>query len=157
MKIMSRSVLVVALVAAAGAVSGQAGDEAAIRQIVQQQDDTRNRGDWKAYGALFTKDADQLTSAGTWRRGSAEIEKSTAEITSTTYKGGKYTTSVERVRMVAPTVALVDGAFAITNISGGGSRKGLNTLMLVKDAGQWRIAATRSMVPTPAGALPSQR
>ncbi len=156
MKIISRSVLVVALAAAARAVSGQAGDEAAIRQVVQQQDDTRNRGDWKAYGALFTKDADQLTSAGTWRRGSAEIEKNTAEMTATTYKGGKYTTTVDRVRMIAPAVALVDGAFAITNISGGGSRKGLVTLMLVKDAGQWRVAATRSMVPTPAGALPGK-
>jgi uncharacterized protein (TIGR02246 family) len=156
MRVFPLSVLFVALAATAPAESRQAGDEAAIRQIVQQQDDTRNRGDWKAYGALFTKDADQLTSAGTWRRGSAEIEKSTAEITSTTYKGGKYTTTVERVRMISPTVALVDGAFAITNISGGGSRKGLNTLMLVKDAGQWRIAATRSMVPTPAGALPAK-
>ncbi|MGH9312814.1 MAG: SgcJ/EcaC family oxidoreductase [Vicinamibacterales bacterium] len=150
------SVLVLALVAPARVQSGQAGDEAAIRRVLQQHDETRNRGDWKAYGALFTTDADQLTSAGTWRRGSADIEKSTAEITSTTYKGGKYSTTVDRVRMIAPVVALADGAFEITNISGGGSRKGLTTLVLVNAGGQWRIAATRSMVPTPAGALPGK-
>lgn len=156
MKMLSMSVLVLALMAPARVQSGQAGDEAAIRRVVQQHDETRNRGDWKAYGALFTRDADQLTSAGTWRRGSADIEKSTAEITSTTYKGGKYATTVDRVRLIAPTVALVDGAFEITNISGGGSRKGLTTLVLVNADGQWRIAATRSIVPTPAGALPGK-
>jgi len=156
MRMLCISLLVVGLAATAPAVSGQAGDEAAIRQIVQQQDDTRNRGDWKAYGALFTKDADQLTSAGTWRRGSDEIAKNTAEMTATTYKGGKFTTTVDRVRMIAPTVALVDGSFTIANIAAGGSRKGLTSLMLVNSGGQWRIAATRSMVPTPAGALPTK-
>jgi uncharacterized protein (TIGR02246 family) len=155
MRALAASLVVFAFAAPSGMPS-QSGDEAAIRQIIQQQDDTRNRGDWKAYGALFTKDADQLTSAGTWRRGPAEIEKNTAEITATTYKGGKYATTVDRVRMIAPTAALVDGAFTITNLSGGGSRKGFITLMLVKEAGQWRVAATRSMVPTPAGPLPTK-
>jgi uncharacterized protein (TIGR02246 family) len=136
--------------------AGQAGDEPSIRKVLQQYDETRNRGDWKAYGALFVSEADQLTSSGTWRRGTAEIMKSTADITATTYKGGKYTTTVDRVRVIAPTVALVDGAFEISNLAGGGTRKGLMSMVLVKDGGQWRVAATRSMVPTPAGALPTK-
>ena len=37
----------------------------------------------------------------------------------TTYKGGKDTTKVDKVRMLAPTVALVDGPFEISNIAGG--------------------------------------
>jgi uncharacterized protein (TIGR02246 family) len=157
MKLLAMSALALAVAVPAGGQSAQAGEEAAIRRVLQQHDDTRNRGDWKAYGTLFTSDADQLTSAGAWRKGSADIEKGAAEMTSTTYKGGTYTTTVERVRMIVPTVALVDAAFAITNISGGGSRKGLTTLVLVNAGGQWRIAATRSMVPTPAGALPAKR
>jgi uncharacterized protein (TIGR02246 family) len=157
MKMLSAVLLVITLASFSRAGLAQSGDETAIRKVVQAYDDARNRGDWKAYSAMFTKDADQLTSAGTWRRGAAEIEKSTADITATTYKGGKYTTTVERVRTLAPGVALMDGAFAITNIQGGGARKGRMTMVLVNEAGEWRIAATRSMVPTPAGALPAKR
>lgn len=128
------------------------GDEAAIRRVVQQQDDARNTGDWKAFGALFADEADQLTSAGEWRRGRAEIEKGAAQIMSTTYKGGKYVTMVGRVRMVAPNVAIADGAFEILNIGGTGTRRGHTTYVLVKSGEGWRIAATRSMVTTPVGA-----
>ena len=149
-------VLLLAFVASVRTPAAQPGEESAVRRVVQQHDDARNKGDWKAYAALFAKDADQLTSAGTWRTGVADIEKSTAEIIATTYKGGKYTTTVDRVRVIAPNVALVDGTFEIANISGGGSRKGRSTLILVNAGGQWRIAATRSMVPTPAGALPTR-
>jgi uncharacterized protein (TIGR02246 family) len=138
------------------AVPPQGGDEAAVREVVRHYDETRGRGDWKAYGALFTTDADQRISSGTWRRGTADIVKGTADSIATTYKGGKYTTTVDRVRMIASTVALVDAAFEISNLAGGGTRRGLITIVLVKDGGQWRIAATRSMVPTPAGALPAK-
>lgn len=137
-----------------GLAQAPAGADAdAIRRIVQQHDDARNRADWKALGELFTEDAEQLTSAGEWRRGRAEIEKGVAQMTATTYKGSKYTTTVERVRMVAPNVAVVDGAFEIANIGGRG-RRGHMTYVMVKSGDRWRIAAGRSMVPTPAGATP---
>jgi uncharacterized protein (TIGR02246 family) len=152
MRNLSVFLVLAALAPTVGTASGQSGDEAAIRKLVQQYDETRNRGDWKAYGALFTADADQLVSSGTWRRGAADIMKSTADITATTYKGGKYTTTVDRVRTIAPTVALVDATFEISNLAAGGTRKGLNSMVLVNTGGRWRIAATRSMVPTPAGA-----
>ncbi len=132
------------------------GDEAAIRQVVQQQDDARNRGDWKALGALFTQDAEQLTSVGEWRRGRADIEKGVAQSMTTTYKGGRYVTKVESVRLLAPSVALADGAFEIVNIGTGGSRRGHTTFVLVKSGNAWRIAASRSMVPIPVGATPAR-
>jgi uncharacterized protein (TIGR02246 family) len=128
------------------------GDDAAVRAVIRQHDETRNRGDFKALAQLFTADAEQHTSAGEWRRGRAEIEKNVAQIMATTYKGGKYTTKVDTVRMLTPTVAIVDGAFEISNIGGGGRRMGHSTYVLVKDGQQWRIAAVRSMVPTPVGA-----
>lgn len=131
-----------------------AADDAAVRRVLQQHDDVRNRSDWKALGDLFTEDAEQLTSAGEWRRGRAAIEKGVAQAGATTYKGTKYTTTVEKVRMMAPNVALVDGAFEIANIGGRGSRKGHMTYLLVKSGDRWRIAAGRSMVPTPVGATP---
>ena len=132
------------------------GDEAAIRRVVERHDAARNREDWKALGQLFREDAEQLTSAGEWRRGRAAIEKGVAQTMAGAYKGGTYVTKVEAVRMLVPTVALVDGAFEIANIGTGGSRRGYTTYVLVKandDAG-WQIAAARSMVPTPVGSTP---
>ena len=126
-------------------------DDAAIRSVIRQHDETRNKGDWKKLGELFTQDAEQFTSAGEWRRGRPAIEKSVAQIMATTYKGATYATKVESVRMITPTVALVDGAFEISNIGGGGRRVGHNTYVMVKEGDRWHIAAARSMVPTPVG------
>lgn len=131
------------------------GDDAAIRRVVQQQDDARNRGDWKALGELFTNDAEQLTSSGEWRRGRAEIEKGVAQTMTTTYKGARYSTKVETVRTLTPTVAIADGPFEITGIGGGAAtRRGHTTYVLVKSGDRWQIAASRSMVPTAVGATP---
>ncbi len=139
--------------AAAQATAG--GDEAAVRRVIQQQDETRNKADWKGLAALFTEDAEQFTSAGEWRRGRADIEKGVAQSMATTYKGGTYTTKVDKVRMLASTVALADGSFEISNIAGG-TRRGHTTYALVKAGGQWRIAAARSMVPTAVGSTPAR-
>jgi uncharacterized protein (TIGR02246 family) len=137
----------------AHAQSTPAADEAAIRRVVQQHDETRGKADWKAVGALFTEDGTTLTSAGEWRRGRAQVEKGGAAAGAGVYKGGKFTTTIEAVRLLAPTVAIADGTFEIANIAGG-SRKGNTTYVLVKSGDAWRIAATRSMVPTVAGPTP---
>jgi uncharacterized protein (TIGR02246 family) len=149
------AVFTIALAGPAFAQATGGGDDAAIRGVLQQHDDTRNKADWKALSALFTEDAEQFTSAGEWRRGRAEIEKGVAQGMATTYKGGKYTTKVGKVRMLAPAVALVDASFEISNIAGG-ARRGHTTYALVKSGGQWRIAAARSMVPTAVGSTPAR-
>jgi uncharacterized protein (TIGR02246 family) len=137
---------------AAGFAQGSAGaEDAAIRRLVQQHDQTRSNGDWKGAAALYVEDGTTLTSAGEWRRGRAGIEKGGAALGGAVYKGAKYSTTVDSVRLLAPTVALADGTFEISGIGGGGTRKGNSTYVLVKSGDAWRIAAVRSMVPTPAG------
>lgn len=135
---------------------GAAGDEAAIRRVAQQYDEARNKGDWVALGALFTEEADQLTSAGEWRRGRADVAQGIERSMSTTYKGAKYTTTIDRVRMLAPNVAIADGPFEIVNVPGGGTRRAHATYVLMKSGDRWRIAAYRSMVPAPTGATPGR-
>ncbi|HVQ32229.1 MAG TPA: SgcJ/EcaC family oxidoreductase, partial [Vicinamibacteria bacterium] len=44
-------------------------DEAAVREVVRLYVEAREARDAGAIAALFTEDADQLTSAGEWRRG----------------------------------------------------------------------------------------
>ena|SRR5688572_20558829 len=137
-----------------GAALGQAGgDETAIRRVVQQHDQTRTKGDWKGSANLFTEDGTTLTSSGEWRRGRAQIEKGGATAGAGAYKGGKYSTTINSVRLLAPTVALADGTFEISGI-GGGSRKGNTAYVLVKTGDAWHIAASRSMVPTAMGPTP---
>ena len=136
---------------------GSAGaDEGAIRKIVQQHDQTRSSGDWKGAAALYVEDGTTLTSAGEWRRGRASIEKGGAALGGAVYKGAKYSTTVNTVRLLAPTVALADASFEISGIGGSGTRKGNSTYVLVKSGETWRIAAVRSMVPTPAGPSPGR-
>lgn len=139
-------------VPAAGFAQGSAGaEEAAIRRVVQQHDQTRSSGDWKGAAALYVEDGTTLTSAGEWRRGRAGIEKGGAALGGAVYKGAKYSTTVNSVLLLAPTVALADGTFEMSGIGGGGTRKGNSTYVLVKSGEAWKIAAVRSMVPTPAG------
>src|SRR5262245_33817560 len=45
------------------------GEEAAVKAVVQKYVDAREAEDPKAIEPLFTADADQLVSDGTWRRG----------------------------------------------------------------------------------------
>jgi uncharacterized protein (TIGR02246 family) len=131
-----------------------AADESAIRRVVQQHDQTRTTGDWKGAGNLFLEDGSTLTSAGEWRRGRAQVEKGGAALGAGVYKGARYSTTVDGVRLLAPTVALVDATFEISSIGGSGSRKGHTTYILVKSGDGWKIAASRSMVPAAAGATP---
>ena len=130
------------------------GDETAIRRLIQQHDQTRSSGDWKGAASLFLEDGSTLTSAGEWRRGRAQVEKGGASLGAGVYKGAKYATTVDSVRMLAPTVALADGVFEISSIGGSGSRKGHTAYILVKSGDAWKIAASRSMVPTTAGPTP---
>jgi uncharacterized protein (TIGR02246 family) len=131
-------------------------EDSAIRRLIQQHDQTRSTGDWKGAANLFVEDGSTLTSAGEWRRGRAQVEKGGATLGAGVYKGAKYSTTVESVRLLAPTVALADARFEIGGIGGAGSRKGHTTYVLVKAGDAWRILAARSMVPTPAGAAPAR-
>lgn len=145
--------LVLAIPGVARAQAAAAGDDAAVRHVVQQHDQTRTGGDWKGSANLFAEDGATLTSSGEWRRGRAQIEKGGATAGAGVYKGAKYATTIDSVRLLAPTVALADGTFEISGIKGG-SRKGHSTYVLVKSGEAWRIAASRSMVPTPVGPTP---
>lgn len=69
------------------------------------------------------------------------------------YKGAQTKVAVESVQTIAPGVVLADLTWELSNIPGGGTRKGRTADILVKSGDTWKIAATRSMVPAPAGAM----
>lgn len=147
-----RSVAVVAsiLAFAGGLAPAQApapatGDEAAARAVVRKYVDAREARDPKAIEALFTADADQLVSDGTWRKGREALVRGMLESSRRT--GGRRTIDVEAVRFLAPDVAVVDGRYRQAGLADGTSREMWTTITLKRDADGWRIAAIRNMLP----------
>jgi uncharacterized protein (TIGR02246 family) len=123
----------------------RAADEAAVRAVVGSYVNARELRDAAAIEALFTRDADQLTTSGEWRRGRDAIVPGTLE--SSRRNPGTRQIRVDTVRFLTSDVAIVDGPYDIS-VAGGPSRQMRTTIVLQREAGAWRIAAIRNMVPT---------
>ena len=140
--------LVLALCAlAAPALSAQApaagaGEEAAVRALIERYVSARDARDGAALAELFTADADQYTTTGDWRRGRARMLPGMAE--SSRQNPGSRGIEVQAVRFLTPDVALADGTYRIV----GSDLPRWTTIVLTRDAGTWRIAAIRNMTPT---------
>lgn len=133
------------LLLAGQAPGAEPSDGAAIRELVQKYLDAREQNDPAAVEALFTADADQLVSSGEWRKGRSELVKGT--LASSQRTGGKRNISIESIRFVVPDVALADGRYTLTGLANGAQRSMWTTLVLKREAGGWRIAAIRNMLP----------
>jgi uncharacterized protein (TIGR02246 family) len=146
------------VVAVSGALNGsgqdatsrarRANDEAAIRGLVKEYVGARERNDPAAVGALFTSDADQLVSSGEWRRGRDALVKGT--LASSQRTGGNRTITLETIRFPSNSrdVAIADGRYEIIG-GAGGDRRMWSTFVMTREAGTWRIAAIRNMLPAP--------
>jgi uncharacterized protein (TIGR02246 family) len=127
------------LVFLAASLFAQSADEAQVREVVRKYVDARDHPDAKTLESLFTLDADQLVSSGVWRKGRADVVRGT--IASSQNETGKRTITVESVRFLTPSAALVDGRYEI------GDRKMWTALLITRDQSGWRIAAIRNMLP----------
>jgi uncharacterized protein (TIGR02246 family) len=123
----------------------RARDEAAVRDVVRRYVEARERRQAAEIEALFTADADQYTTAGEWRRGRAAIGRGTLQ--SSAQNPGTRTIQVQSVRFVTPDVAIADGPYAITS-GAADPRRMWTTLVIVREAGGWKIAAIRNIAPT---------
>jgi uncharacterized protein (TIGR02246 family) len=123
------------------------GDIADIRGLVAKYVDAREQRDAASVAALFTPDADQLVSSGEWRKGRDALVK--GAMASSEAASGKRTIAVESVRFISPDVAIADGRYEIAATSSAAARHMWTSLVVVRAAGVWRIAAIRNMLPAP--------
>lgn len=130
--------------AAAQDPPGRAASESAVRDVVARYVAARAARDAAAIARLFTADADQYTTAGEWRRGRDAIVSGTAR--SSAQNPGDRDVRVEAVRFVTDDVAIADGPYEIAGATG--VRRMWTSLVLVRQAGEWRISAIRNMRPT---------
>jgi uncharacterized protein (TIGR02246 family) len=121
-----------------------------VRNLVRAYVDARERRDAAAIGALFTDDADQLTSSGEWRRGRDEVVR--GALASSARTGGNRAIRVERVRLLGPDIALADGRYEISGLQGGATRHMWTTFVMRLEERAWRISAIRNMLPAAPGA-----
>jgi uncharacterized protein (TIGR02246 family) len=144
---------VMAVSAASAPAWAQGGDEAAVRDVVKRYVDAREARDAKALAALFTDDADQLTSSGEWRRGRDQVVS--GGLRSSLSASGTRTINLRWVRFPADGVAIADGPYEIAGAAGGENRKMWTSFVLTRDADGWRIAAIRNMLPAALGPGPN--
>ena len=128
-------------------MSSSSHDETAVREIVRKYVDAREKRDPKLLDALFTADADQLTTSGEWRKGRDSVVK--GGLASSQANPGSRQIAIEVVRFTAPGVAIADGRYEISGAAGAAPRRMRTTFVVVRSgAGDWRIAAIRNMAPT---------
>ena len=120
-------------------------DDTAIRDVVRRYVEAREKRDATLLAALFTADADQLTTAGEWRRGRDNVVR--GGLASSQANPGTRQITIETIRTLAAGVVLADGRYEIRD-GQAAPRRMWTTFLLVRDGRDWRIAAIRNMAPT---------
>lgn len=146
--------------AALYAQGGQSADDAAIRKQIDQFAASWNTGDAKATAQFFSDDGDYVSSTGQRGQGRAAVEKILAEQFSGVYKGATLKNTVASIRFLKPDVAIVNGSFEVSGMQGPDGkalpvRRGLSTMVAVKQGDKWLYAALRGMVPAPGTRRPT--
>jgi uncharacterized protein (TIGR02246 family) len=139
-------VLTAATQTAAAQGADRAADEAAIRGVIQAFLDTREANDPAALGALLTADVDQQQTSGNVRRGREAVV--TGSLATQQSTGGKRTITVDSLRFVSTDVAIADGRYDSVGRADGTDQRMLTSMVLRREAGTWKIAAIRNMLPT---------
>ena len=70
-------------------------------------------------------------------------------LASSASSSGQRTFTIETVRLLTPTVAIVDSRYEIGGTNGAAPRSMWAAWLLVKTADGWRIGAIRNMLPAP--------
>ena len=153
---MRRGLIALAVLALATGVAGlvaaqeTSDEEAAVKMVASQWADAWDAGDLTAIGALYTEDADYVNFYGQSVSGRAQIEASFSEVHATVYKGSKIAIETTAVRLVKPDVAISDSVWEMTGVAEGEGpkipTKGGSTAVMVKQDGEWKIAAHRTRV-----------
>jgi uncharacterized protein (TIGR02246 family) len=138
-------------------------DAAAIQAVFDRLVEAWDRGDGAAYGAMFTPDADYIDVTGTHTHGGAAIGHAHQFLFDGPLKGSKLGgigNIADRVQFLAPDVALVIGG-GRSRLAGQAEappdRQSVNTTVLVKRDGAWRVRAFQNnrVQPHPFGPPPA--
>jgi uncharacterized protein (TIGR02246 family) len=126
--------------------SDQRADEAAIRELINQQVTGWAAADPEAYAAVFTSDADYVTFLGSHYTGREAIAASYVPLFRKLLKGSRLKIDITRVRFLTPDVALIHANAAVVKKARQHNRRNarVNTSVAVRIDGRWRLAASQN-------------
>lgn len=96
------------MIASQSKSSEKARKEQAIRNVLEQQMNTWNKGDAKMYSQTFAMDSTATNVLGVNYVTRDELESRVAGILDTVFKGSTLTLRVRRLKFIRPDVAVVD-------------------------------------------------
>ncbi len=153
------AVLLCAVVAQAGRMSNVGGaetdleNERIIRKLYADFVTTWNKHDAVGLAKMWALDGDALEPDGTMVKGRKAVTEHLVQQHETVFAHTELSLNIADVWFVSDTVALVDGGYGIAGIRTPDGlevpkRSGHLTAVLLREQGQWWIAASRLMVPT---------
>jgi uncharacterized protein (TIGR02246 family) len=128
---------------APGATS-QATTEAMVKQRAREFDAAWAKHDAKAIAAFYTIDGDIITAEGNDLNGRDGIEQSLTDAFNGGLKDSTLTTTVEKVRLIKPDVAIVDSTAELKTPDSDAQKLHLVSVLVKKD-GKWLTATTRAI------------
>jgi uncharacterized protein (TIGR02246 family) len=137
---------------------GQAGggaDDQGIRQVLTGFVEAWNRHDANAFSTAFSEDADFTNVRGMNAHGRSGIEKFHAPLFTSIFKDSILKITESKVRYIKPDVAAVDAKWEMAGAKTADGqevplRKGLLSLVMIKQSGQWHITIMHNMeLPAP--------
>ena len=122
-----------------------AGLEAAVKQRAKEFDATWATHDAKAIAAYYTTDGNIITPEGNDLAGRDGIEQALTDAFNGHLKDSTLTTTVEKVRLIKPDVAIVDSGAELKTPDGEPQKVHLVSVVVKKD-GKWLTETTRAIV-----------
>jgi uncharacterized protein (TIGR02246 family) len=134
----------------------EAADERRIRDLTQQLAEAWNRNDGAAYAAAFTEDCDYVAFDGTHLRGREQNARHHDRLFDGVLRGTRLVYEDVSVRFLTPDVAVMHGYGSVLmpwQSTVPRSRRSIQTYVVVKQDGAWRIAAFHNtrVRPLPTG------
>jgi uncharacterized protein (TIGR02246 family) len=134
-------------------------DESEIRAVQTRQAEAWNRHDAKAYAELFEDDGDVVNVIGWWWKGRAEIESKLTAAFAVVFRESTLTITEVDVRFLTPEIAVAHVRWTMTGARTPPSipepRQGIQTQVLRKTAGTWRIAGFQNTSAVPETPFPT--
>jgi uncharacterized protein (TIGR02246 family) len=133
----------------------QSTGEAVFRALYQQLMDGWNEGSGAAFATPFAEDGDLIGFDGTHLKGRREIAQFHQGLFETYLKGSRLVGQVTSSRFLSPNAALihaVGGTVMRGKSAPSPERDSIQTLVLRKHNGEWRIAAFQNTRVRPMGA-----
>jgi uncharacterized protein (TIGR02246 family) len=135
-------------------MDAKAGDDAAVKAVYQEAMDGWNAGSGEAFAAAFAEDGHLVAFDGTHFEGRRDIARFHQALFDRWLKGTRLVGRVTSVRWLTPDVALmhvIGGTIMRGETRPSPVRDSIQTLVVTRKDGQWKIAAFQNTRLRPMG------